>query len=147
MGRVAQQRVFLATKLHASDQPHTLIPYPTYSGLVAMSAGQGILNTEPCNGLTIGEVADALNYTVLGDLLDATKLYNALNGTRYTLLAPRDAAFVNLLTALKTDVETLLKFPTVVADLLKYHVVNSTNVAGFLANQVRGCRACGVVAW
>lgn len=103
-----------------------------------MTAGQApILNTEPCNQLSIGEVADALNFTVLGDLLDATKLYNALNGTRYVLLAPTDMAFSNALKATGLTVEKLLSRPDLVSQILTYHVVNSTNAPAFFANRVR----------
>lgn len=104
-----------------------------------MTAGSNhgsLLMNEPCNDLSIGEVADALNFTVLGDLLDATRLYNALNGTRYTLLAPTDMAFANALRATGLSVERLLSRPDLVSQILTYHVVNSTNAAAFFANKV-----------
>lgn len=78
--------------------------------------------------------AGSEDFTILTAALETARLTEALQGEGpFTVFAPTDAAFENLLSALSISAEDLLAQPQL-ADVLLYHVVAGSVMSGDLQN-------------
>lgn len=81
------------------------------------------------------------NFTVLTDLLDATGLDTVLDGKgQYTVFAPTDAAFTNLIAALVSAIgpeatEDLLNDVDFLTNVLLYHVTDGRRFSNSVINK------------
>ena len=82
----------------------------------------------------VGIAAGSEDFTILTAALETAGLTEALQGEGpFTVFAPTDAAFENLLAALSISAEDLLAQPQL-ADVLLYHVVAGLVMSGDLQN-------------
>ncbi len=82
----------------------------------------------------VGIAAGSEDFTILTAALETAGLTEALQGEGpFTVFAPTDAAFENLLSALSISAEDLLAQPKL-ADVLLYHVVAGEVMSGDLQN-------------
>ena len=82
----------------------------------------------------VGIAAGSEDFTILTAALETAGLTEALQGEGpFTVFAPTDAAFENLLSALSISAEDLLAQPQL-ADVLLYHVVAGLVMSGDLQN-------------
>jgi uncharacterized surface protein with fasciclin (FAS1) repeats len=81
--------------------------------------------------------AGAGNFSILVDALEATGLDQALaEGGPYTVFAPTDAAFNQLLTASNISASDLLKAREL-ADILKFHVVSGDIMSSDITDKMK----------
>ena len=100
--------------------------------LLAVFTTNGYAGEKGRNNLpTITEIADTTDgFTVLSAALEATGLDEALDGKKqYTVFAPTDEAFMELLKDQGLTPEQLLNQPELVAAVLKFHVTRGNRYA------------------
>ncbi len=91
-----------------------------------------------------GNVTDILgtreDLSILLAAVEAAGLGDALNGGEFTIFAPNDQAFINLLALLDTSADALLADTDTLTTVLQYHVVEGN----FFAEDVLGLDGEGV---
>ena len=82
---------------------------------------------------TVVDVAIDNGFTNLATAVIKAELLPVLDPLELTVFAPTDQAFVDLATALNTDVNGLLALPNL-ADILTYHVIGSDVASSTVSN-------------
>jgi uncharacterized surface protein with fasciclin (FAS1) repeats len=107
----------------------------------------GTTPTRPTTGATaagtiVQVVADNPNFSILSQALEATGLDATLTGGEYTVFAPTDAAFNDLLATTKLTADELLQ-ASELTQILQYHVLSSKVMAEDVTNSMRATTVQG----